>query len=433
MIDINLIRNNPKEIKDKALSKGYQIDTDLIIETDNKHLSILREVEDLRKERNNLSSNIGKGLKPNPETIVRAKELKAQIQSKEEELNTVSKNLNDLLLKVPNMPLDEVPYGKDESDNHVAKKVGDIPTFDFKVKNHAEIAESNDWLDKKRAAKIAGSRFSYIKGPLVKLQFAIVQYVLDVLTNEDIISKIIADNNLNLSSKPFVPVIPPALIKTDVYEASGRLDAEEVTYKIEQDELWLNASAEHSLCTMYKDEIIPAEDLPIRYIGYSTSFRREAGSYGKDMEGLFRNHQFDKLEMEVFSLPETSYQEHLLLVAIEEYLMQSLEIPYQVLMKCTADIGFPNARGIDIEAWLPGQNRYRETHSADYITDFQARRLKTRFKNNDGEIGFIHTNDATAFALSRAPIAIIENYQQKDGSVIIPEVLRAYMGGKKVL
>ena len=433
MIDINLIRNNPKEIKDKALSKGYQIDTDLIIETDNKHLSILREVEDLRKERNNLSSNIGKGLKPNPETIVRAKELKAQIQSKEEELNTVSKNLNDLLLKVPNMPLDEVPYGKDESDNHVAKKVGDIPTFDFKVKNHAEIAESNDWLDKKRAAKIAGSRFSYIKGPLVKLQFAIVQYVLDVLTNEDIISKIIADNNLNLSSKPFVPVIPPALIKTDVYEASGRLDAEEVTYKIEQDELWLNASAEHSLCTMYKDEIIPAEDLPIRYIGYSTSFRREAGSYGKDMEGLFRNHQFDKLEMEVFSLPETSYQEHLLLVAIEEYLMQSLKIPYQVLMKCTADIGFPNARGIDIEAWLPGQNRYRETHSADYITDFQARRLKTRFKNNDGEIGFIHTNDATAFALSRAPIAIIENYQQKDGSVIIPEVLRAYMGGKKVL
>ncbi len=218
-----------------------------------------------------------------------------------------------------------------------------------------------------------------------------------------------------------------------MYEASGRLDAEEVTYKIEQDELWLNASAEHSLCTMYKDEIIPAEDLPIRYIGYSTSFRREAGSYGKDMEGLFRNHQFDKLEMEVFSLPETSYQEHLLLVAIEEYLMQSLEIPYQVLMKCTADIGFPNARGIDIEAWLPGQNRYRETHSADYITDFQARRLKTRFKNNDGEIGFIHTNDATAFALSRAPIAIIENYQQKDGSVIIPEVLRAYMGGKKVL
>ncbi len=433
MIDINLIRNNPKEIKDKALSKGYQIDTDLIIETDNKHLSILREVEDLRKERNNLSSNIGKGLKPNPETIVRAKELKAQIQSKEEELNTVSKNLNDLLLKVPNMPLDEVPYGKDESDNHVAKKVGDIPTFDFKVKNHAEIAESNDWLDKKRAAKIAGSRFSYIKGPLVKLQFAIVQYVLDVLTNEDIISKIIADNNLNLSSKPFVPVIPPALIKTDVYEASGRLDAEEVTYKIEQDELWLNASAEHSLCTMYKDEIIPAEDLPIRYIGYSTSFRREAGSYGKDMEGLFRNHQFDKLEMEVFSLPETSYQEHLLLVAIEEYLMQSLKIPYQVLMKCTADIGFPNARGIDIGAWLPGQNRYRETHSADYITDFQARRLKTRFKNNDGEIGFIHTNDATAFALSRAPIAIIENYQQKDGSVIIPEVLRPYMGGKKVL
>lgn len=432
MIDINLIRNNPKEIQEKALSKGYQIDTGLIIETDNKHLALLKEVEDLRKERNNLSS-FGKGIKPDSETILRAKDLKAQIQSKEEELNNISKSLNDLLLKVPNMPLDEVPYGKDESENYVAKKVGDIPSFDFKVKNHAEIAENNEWLDKKRAAKIAGSRFNYIKGPLVTLQFAIVQYVLDVLTNEEIVAKIISDNNLNLSSKPFIPVIPPALIKTDVYEASGRLDAEEVTYKIEQDELWLNASAEHSLCTMYKDEIIPAEDLPIRYIGYSTSFRREAGSYGKDMEGLFRSHQFDKLEMEVFSLPETGYQEHLLLIAIEEYLMQSLKLPYQVLMKCTADIGFPNARGIDIEAWLPGQNKYRETHSADYITDFQARRLKTRFKNNDGEIGFIHTNDATAFALSRAPIAIIENYQQEDGSVMVPEVLRPYMGDKKVL
>lgn len=432
MIDINLIRNNPKEVQEKALSKGYNIDTGLIIETDNKHLSLLKEVEDLRKARNELSS-FGKNAKPDPATIEKAKSLKSQIQVKEDELLSVSKKLNDLLLKVPNMPLDEVPFGKDESENYVAKKSGDVPVFNFKVKNHAEIAESKDWLDKKRAAKVSGSRFNYIKGPLVSLQFAIIQYVLDVLTNEEILAKIISDNNLNLPPKAFIPIIPPALIKTDVYEASGRLDAEEVTYKIDQDELWLNASAEHSLCTMYKDEIIPEEDLPIRYIGYSTSFRREAGSYGKDMEGLFRSHQFDKLEMEVFSLPENGYQEHLFLVAIEEYLMQNLKLPYQVLMKCTADIGFPNARGVDIEAWLPGQNKYRETHSADYITDFQARRLKTRFKRKNKEIGFVHTNDATAFALSRAPIAIIENYQQEDGSILIPEVLQPYMGSKKVL
>ncbi len=432
MIDLNLIRKNPKEVQDKAQSKGYEINTGLIIETDNKHLSLIKEVENLREERNQLSG-IGKNTKPDIETIEKAKNLKSTLRSKEEELANIAKELNTLLLKVPNMPLDEVPFGKDESENYVSKSVGEIPVFDFDIKNHAEIAESKDWLDKKRAAKIAGSRFNYIKGPLVSLQFAIIQYVLDVLTKEEVIAKIVSDNNLNISSKAFVPVIPPALIKTDVYEASGRLDAEEVTYKIDQDELWLNASAEHSLCTMYKDEIISEDDLPIRYIGYSTSFRREAGTYGKDTEGLFRSHQFDKLEMEVFSLPENGYQEHLLLIAIEEYLMQSLKIPYQVLMKCTADIGFPNARGVDIEAWLPAQNKYRETHSADYITDFQARRLKTRFKKKNGDIGFVHTNDATAFALSRAPIAIIENYQQKDGSVLIPDVLQTYMGNKKVL
>ena len=432
MINIKLIRDNPKEVQHKASLKGYDIDTGAILELDKKHSALLREVENLRKDRN-LLSELGKDPNPNPSNIEKAKRLKNELKSKEKELDVLTKNLNKLLLTVPNMPLDEVPVGRDESSNIVTKTVGDIPVFDFEVKNHAEIAETKGWLDKKRATKVAGSRFNYLKGSLVKLQFGLVQYVLDVLTNEDILAKLIADNKLDLPNKAFIPVIPPALIKTDIYEASGRLDAQEVTYKIEQDELWLNASAEHSLCTMYKDEIIPSSELPIRYIGYSTSFRREAGTYGKDMEGLFRNHQFDKLEMEVFSLPETAYREHLLLIAIEEYLMQSLKLPYRVLMKCSADIGFPNARGVDIEAWLPGQNQYRETHSADYISDFQARRLKTRFKRDNGEIDFIHTNDATAFALSRTPIAILENYQQKDGNVNIPEVLWPYMGNKKVL
>ena len=184
---------------------------------------------------------------------------------------------------------------------------------------------------------------------------------------------------------------------------------------------------------MYANEIIPESELPIRYIGYSTSFRREAGSYGKDMEGMFRTHQFDKLEMEVFSTPETSFKEHLFLIAIQEYLMNQLELPYQVMLKCTADIGFPNARGVDINTWLPGQNKYRETHSADYITDFQTRRLKTRLKRADGRIELIHTNDATAFALSRMPIAIIENNQTEDGHVNIPKVLQKYMNGTTVI
>src|SRR5581483_11866572 len=211
-----------------------------------------------------------------------------------------------------------------------------------------------------------GSRFAYIKGDLVRLQFAIVQFVLQTLGDERVIQKLIQENDLDLVAKPFTPVIPPAMLRTEPYEASARLNAEEVTYKVEQDDLWLNASAEHTLCTMYWNEILPEDQLPIRYIGYSTSFRREAGTYGKDTEGILRMHQFDKLEMEVFSNGETGLQEHLLLIAIQEYLMQQLGLPYQVLQKCTADIGKPNARGVDIEAWLPGQGAYRETHTADY-------------------------------------------------------------------
>jgi seryl-tRNA synthetase len=220
------------------------------------------------------------------------------------------------------------------------------------------------------------------------------------------------------------------MLRTEPYVASARLNAEEVTYKIEQDDLWLNASAEHTLCTMYWNEVLPEEMLPIRYIGYSTSFRREAGTYGKDMEGIMRLHQFDKLEMEVFSNAETGLSEHLLLIAIQEYLVQQLNLPYQVLQKCTADIGKPNARGVDIEIWLPGQGQYRETHTADYMTDYQSRDLKIRAKFKDDKTQLVHTNDATAFALGRIMVAILENYQTADGHVNIPEVLLPYMNGK---
>jgi seryl-tRNA synthetase len=242
------------------------------------------------------------------------------------------------------------------------------------------------------------------------------------------LKKIIADNNLRVSSKPFVPVLPPAMIRTEIYEQTARLNGEEMTYKLSDDELWLNASAEHSLCSMYANETLPESMFPIRYLGYSTSFRREAGTYGKDMEGVFRMHQFDKLEMESFTTPESGYEEHKLMVAIQEYLMQQLKIPYRVLQKCTADIGGPNAVGVDIDAWMPGQNKYRETHTADYMTDYQARRLKTKVKRKDGVIELVHTNDATCLVLSRIPVAILENFQTVDGSVRIPKVLQPYVG-----
>ncbi len=257
-----------------------------------------------------------------------------------------------------------------------------------------------------------------------------MQFVFKTLGDEHVIQKLIDENKLNLVAKPYVPILPPVLLRTEPYVASARLNAEEVTYKIDQDDLWLTASAEHSLCSMYWNEVLPEEQLPIRYIGYSTSFRREAGTYGKDDEGIFRMHQFDKLEMEVFSTPETGLDEHYLAVAVQEYLVSQIGVPYRVVNKCTADIGKPNARGVDIDCWFPGQAAYRETHSADYISDYQARDLKTRVKRKDGSLELVHTNDATAFAMGRILKAILENNQTADGRVNIPEVLQPYMGGK---
>jgi seryl-tRNA synthetase len=432
MIDIQLIRDNPSNVAEKSKQKGYEIDTQQILGFDGERRELAEKVDELRRKRNELASQ-AKGQKPSEDQLEEGRKVKEALLDAEHKLDAVNESLNKLLKKVPNLPLDDVPIGSSEDENVISKTVGEVPHFDFQVKNHAEIAEANDWLDKKRAAKVAGSRFAYLKGSLVKLQFALIQYVITTLTDESIIKKLVEDNGLNVPSIPFVPVLPPALIKTAIYEDSGRLDAEEVTYKIEQDDLWLNASAEHSLCTMYADEILNQADLPIRYIGYSTSFRREAGSYGKDMEGMFRMHQFDKLEMEVFSTPESGKDEHLLLVAVQEYLMQQLGLPYQVINKCTADIGFPNARGVDINTWLPGQGKYRETQTADYLTDFQTRRLKTRVKTTEGKIVLAHTNDATAIALSRVPIAIIENYQTKEGKVKVPSVLQPYLGGQQEL
>jgi seryl-tRNA synthetase len=257
-------------------------------------------------------------------------------------------------------------------------------------------------------------------------------YGMDVVTNEDTLKKIIEGAGLNVSTKPFTLVMPPAVARTDVYDATGRLNKEEQTYKLADDDLWLNASAEHVMAPMYMGEILDEAQLPIRMVGYTTAFRREAGTYGKDMEGIFRLHQFDKLEMESFTTGDTGLEEHKLMIAIQEYLMSSLGVPYRVLQKCTADIGGPNAAGVDIDSWLPGQDKYRETHTADYITDYQARRMQTRVRRSNGELELVHTNDATAFS-QRPLIAIIENFQQADGTVKVPEVLRPYLGGREIL
>lgn len=430
MLDIQFIRENAALVEEKAAQKGYPVNVAELLKVDEERRTTLLSAEALRARRNENAQKM-KGGKPDSAQVEQGKLIKTELAQVEEQLAGLEKRFQELMLAVPNVPLSDVPVGTTEDENVVDKEIGEPTQFDFVPKHHWQLAEPRGLIDKERAAKISGSRFAYIKGDLVRLEFAIVQYVMQTLGDEQILEELIQKNGLNITAKPFVPVLPPALLRTEPYVASARLNAEEVTYKIEQDDLWVNASAEHTLCNMYWNEVLPEEMLPVRYIGFLTSFRREAGTYGKDAEGIFRMHQFDKLEMEVFSTPETGLEEHKLLIAIQEYLMQQLRLPYQLLLKCTADIGKPNARGVDINCWFPGQGKYRETHTADYMTDYQARRLKTRVKRSGGENEFVHTNDATAFALGRIMAAIMENFQTEDGHMIIPEVLRPFMGGKR--
>ncbi|MBP6921307.1 serine--tRNA ligase [Candidatus Gracilibacteria bacterium] len=431
MLSLQFIRENPDIVRAAIVNKSVKMDFDAFLALDEKRKPLQQEVESLRARRNELSASMGKG-KPDPLVLEEAKKLKEELQTLEKEFETVETEHFALLKKIPNIPTDDTPIGHTEEENVVVREWGKIPRFSFTPRDHAEIAAIHGWIDKERAANVAGSRFAYLIGDLVLLQFALIQWVMSTLTNETTLKKIIDDLGLKISSKPFTPILPPYMIRTEPYDAMDRLEPREDRYKIEGEDLWLQGSAEHVLGSMHANEVFSESDMPVRYLGYATSFRGEAGTYGKDMEGIIRMHQFDKMEMESFSTAETSHEEHLLFSGIQEYLMQELQIPYRKLQKCTYDIGKPNAKGSDIEAWLPGQGKYRETHTADYMTDYQARRLQTRVKRENGDLELIHTNDATAFACGRAMIAILENYQNEDGSVRVPEVLQPFLG-KKVI
>jgi len=431
MLDIRYIREHPDEVQKKAEQKGYKTNVHRIIELDDLRKQTIAEVEDLRARRNELANQNQSG-EPTEKQIEYGKELKADITQRETKLAPVEAELLALLKEVPNMPADDVPVGKSEADNIVDKEWGEKPHFDFVPKTHWQIAESRDWIDKERAAKVTGSRFAYIKGDLVKLQLALLNWLFDVLTDQKFIEPLAKKISPSLSGTPFTLVLPPLMLRTEVFDAMDRLEPRDDRYKIEGEELWLQGSAEHVLGSMHMNETIMETLLPLRYLGFATSFRKEAGSYGKDIEGIIRLHQFDKLEMEVLSWEGQGEDEHKLLVSIQEEIMQRLKIPYRRINKCTADIGKPNARGIDLEAWLPGEGRYLETHTADYMTDYQARRLETRMRSSvvSTPTQYVHTNDATALAFGRAMVAIIENYQTADGKIKVPEVLQPYMQGK---
>ena len=431
MLDIRFIRENSEKVQQAAQSKGYNVSIAELLKLDDERRSLQQQVDELREKRNMNAAKMKNG-KPEQSSIDEGKQIKIELAEREGYLTNTDAKFAELLKRVPNMPWNDVPFGASEDENVEVKVVGEKPQFDFTPKNHYEIAEAKGWLDKERAAKVAGARFAYVMGDLVKLQLAIEHFVIDTLTDETVLKKITDEAKLNVSTRPFVPVLPPLMIRTESYDQMDRLEPRDDRYKIEGEELWLQGSAEHVLGSMHAGEIFEAEQLPLRYLGFATSFRKEAGTYGKDMEGLIRMHQFDKLEMESFTTGEKGFDEHLFFIAIQEYLLQQLGLPYHVLLKCTADIGKPNARGVDMEVWLPGQGKYRETHTADYMTDYQARRLNTRVRAENG-LELIHTNDATAFALGRAMVAIIENHQTAEGDVRVPEVLRPYIVGREIL
>ncbi len=430
MLDINFIRENQEKVQQNASNKGVEVSIAELIKLDDKRRELQTKIDALRQTRNEIADKIKQAGRPDQALIEQGKALKEELASVEAEFNQNYQAYLALLKRVPNMALDSVPIGLTEDENVLDYQVGEKPEFDFEPKNHYEIAKERDWIDKERASNVAGARFAYLKGDLVKLQFAIINFVMDTLTDETVIAQIVKDKNLQISAKAFTPILPPYMIKTEPYDAMDRLEPRDDRYKIEGEDLWLQGSAEHVLGSMHAGEIFDEADLPVRYLGYATSFRKEAGTYGKDMEGILRMHQFDKLEMETFTTAEKSHDEHLLLVGIQEYMLRALELPFQVIKKCTFDIGKPNAAGVDMEVWLPGQGKYRETHTADYMTDYQARRLQTRVRRVGGELELVHTNDATAFAIGRLLIAIIENGQTADGKVRIPKVLQSYLGGK---
>lgn len=406
MLDIKFIRENPEEVRKKAQSKGVNVNVDLILKLDKQRRKLIQDIESLKAEKNKL------GAKEKKE----AKTIKTKIQKLGPKLEKTEKEFNELMLQVPNLPLNDVPIGKDEKDNLVLKNVGIRTKFSFKPKDYLEIAEKLDIIDTKRAAKVSGTRFGYLKGEAALLELGLIQLAFDVLIKEG-----------------FIPIIPPVMIKAEMARGTGyfeQLDKKEAYY-LPQDDLYLVGTSEQSIATMHTNEIFQEKDLPKRYVGFSTCFRREAGSYGKDTKGILRVHQFDKIEMFSFCKPENSVKEHKFFLSLEEKLMKLLEIPYRVVQMCTADLAYPQVAKFDIEAWMPGQNQYRETHSTSNCTDFQARRLNIRYRYKK-ETEFVHMLNGTAFAIGRILIAIIENYQQKDESIKVPQVLQRYIKIKKI-
>lgn len=430
MLSLQYIRDHTAEVVQAARDKNIEIDVDRLLELDAQRKELKRTISAISAERNRIAAQ-AQGVRPGPDIIAAGKQVKEQLQQLEQALAASNVEYQSLLDCVPNIPTADTPIGKDATANHVLRSIGEPTHFDFTPKEHWELGRDLGVLDVAKAARVAGSRFTYLMGDLVWLQFALVQYALTQVTDEKVLATIIAKTGLSASSKPFVPVIPPVMVQREPLRKMARLEPQADRYHLADDDIFLAGSAEHTLGPLHMDETLLEHELPIRYVGYSTCFRKEAGSYGKDVHGMLRVHQFDKLEMETWSTAPQGVHEQEFLVAIQEHVMQGLGLPYRVVLVATGDMGAPDARQIDIETWLPGQQTYRETHSADYMGDYQARRLRTKVKTSAGT-DYVHMNDATLFAIGRTLIAVMENYQQADGSIMVPAALRPYTPFDKI-
>jgi seryl-tRNA synthetase len=417
MLDVKFLRDDLTRVKERLATRGTEIDWDEFVYLDQQRRDTLARIEKLKERKNRLSGEIGKVKKSGGDATVlmrEVEEVSETIREGEKPLAEIEARFEKFMLTVPNLPEPSVPVGRSAAENREVRRWGDPPQFDFPAKNHWDIGEELGILDFTRAAKIAGARFALYKDAGARLERALINFMLDLHTQKH----------------GYREVLPPFLVNRDAMTGTGQLpNLEEDLFRIESPEYFLVPTAEVPLTNIHREEVLEREDLPIKYVAYTPCFRREAGSHGKDVRGLIRQHQFNKVEMVKLTEPEASYDELENMVQDAEEVLRRLKLPYRVIELCTGDLGFASAKTYDLEVWLPGQATYREISSCSNCEDFQARRAQIRYrKETKGKPVFVHTLNGSGLAVGRTLVAVLENYQQKDGSVVIPEVLRSYMG-----
>ena len=418
MLDPKIIRDEPERIRKMLKDRAIDFDFDKMLDLDKQRRDLIKETDELRKKRNQMSITIGQAKKSNQDTSTLLGDMgkiSKDLDDLEESQKTVESDYRHLAFSIPNMIHESVPIGTDESANVELRKWGEIPQFDFPINDHIDLGQNLNIIDLERAAKTAGARFYHLQGGLVKLSQALISFALDFMVEKE----------YNL-------IQPPYMINRKSMEGAVIAeDFEDVIYKVEGEDLFLIGTSEHAIASMHADEILDGSQLPFRYASFSPCFRKEAGAHGKDQKGIFRVHQFDKIEQFVFAKPENSWDEHEKMISITEEFYEKLEIPFKVMLLSSGDMGKVSAKTFDIEAWMAGQNAYREIVSCSNCLDFQSRRLKIRFRDKSNEdTQYVHTLNSTLVAIERTIVSIMENFQTNDGHIRVPQVLQKYFGEK---